>query len=106
MKDEIDNIEAVDVDDSKVGINLDQLFHLNFQEADEDLAEKHKNLKEWLEKNRIPIVENNNDDCLINIMDTVFIHKPFNEENCESTNEIILNKIINLVRQFNEINKR
>ncbi len=105
MNDEIENIHLLDTQacpEQIIYLFNKQLFQLNEQneQKNENLIEKRKNLISWLEKNRVPVNNNNIDDDFINIMDTVYIHKPYNIENCESTNEIILNKILNLVKQF------
>ena len=104
MNDEIENIELVHQETNPTA-DRDQLFNSLFQvvsieQPNENLDEKRKNLVDWLIKNRIPI--KCSDDNLINIMDSVFIHSPYNIENCESTNEIILNKVINLIKQLKE----
>lgn len=107
MNDEIKTIELLDEEETCKKYTeqlLEDLFQTNVEQAHENLIEKRKNLVTWLEKNRIPITSNMNDEdnSSISIMDSVFIHKPYNVENCESTNEIILNKVINLIQKFNQ----
>jgi hypothetical protein len=101
MNDEIDNIELTeDINQT----NTDELFQslfqvINIEQPKENLNEKRIKLIDLLEKNRIPIKLS--DDNIISIMDSVFIHSPYNIENCESTNEIILNRVLKLLQQLN-----
>ena len=102
MNDEIDNIELIE---DKNPTNTDELFQslfqtINIEQPKENLNEKRIKLIDLLEKNRIPIKLSDNN--IISIMDSVFIPSPYNIENCESTNEIILNRVMKLIQQLNE----
>jgi hypothetical protein len=70
------------------------------QQNNEILVERKKKLVEILDKNRIPYVENEENN-LFSIMDSVVIRAPYFVENCESTNEIILKNIQNIVSKIN-----
>ncbi len=67
--------------------------------------DRMKNLVAWLEKNRLPVtVEQHNS--VINILNTVFIRPPYEADDCESLNELILDKIRQLVLDFDKQNKQ
>lgn len=103
MNDEIKNLKIL----SEEQVDLENLFDETLEidsnaTIEVNIKEKRLNLMNWLKKNHVPL-NNNEDDETINIMDTVYIHKPYNVDNCESLNEIILDKITSLVKQFNSI---
>ncbi|XP_070571028.1 gem-associated protein 6-like [Ptychodera flava] len=62
------------------------------------LQERKVNLKEWLEKNRIPVTESGDNGNCLSISEALFIEPPYTAENCISTNEIILGRIQSLIR--------
>ena len=102
MNGEIENIELIEDNNP---LNTDELFQslfqtINIEQPKENLNEKRLKLIDLLEKNRIPIKLSDNN--IISIMDSVFIHSPYNIENCESTNEIILNRVMKLMQQLNK----
>jgi hypothetical protein len=102
MNGEIENIELIEDNNP---LNTDELFQslfqtINIEQPKENLNEKRIKLIDLLEKNRIPIKLSDNN--IISIMDSVFIHSPYNIENCESTNEIILNRVMKLMQQLNK----
>jgi hypothetical protein len=86
-----------------IGLDLkfDNLFKSKIERISADnkvnIELKRSKLIELLKKNRVPIDEAQSTDDVISIMDTVLIRSPFEIENCESTNEIVLNKITNLL---------
>lgn len=86
---------------------LDTLFgdidKTEFEPNSESITKRRKQLVNWLEKNRLPLkIESleGKDFPIINILDTVYISAPYDEINCESTNEIILDKVRNLVKNL------
>ena len=102
MNGEIENIELIEDNNP---LNTDELFQslfqtINIEQPKENLNEKRIQLIDLLEKYRIPIKLSDNN--IISIMDSVFIHSPYNIENCESTNEIILNRVMKLMQQLNK----
>ena len=109
MRDEIVDIEMVDQVVEVKDLNelfLDYQKKVNTLESnEEDTIERRGRLIEWLKKNRLPVklvIDNVNDrNHMINILDTVFIKPPYFVENCESTNEIILDKVRKLVENLN-----
>lgn len=74
-----------------------------FGQDTESITKRRENLVEWLQKNRLPVKiepEEGSSFPVINILDTVQIRAPYQEKNCESTNEIILDKVRNLVKSL------
>ena len=61
-----------------------------------DLDKRRAELVAWLSKNRLPVKLDEQN--VINILDTVFIRAPYSLDDCQSTNEIILDKVRQLVR--------
>jgi hypothetical protein len=100
---EVKNIEIWEAETPKVKEKIDNLFSQKnefVQESHLNVEEIRDNLVEWLKKNYLPVkVENSK----INILDTVYITSPFRVENCQSTNEIILDKVRNLISKFYSI---
>ncbi len=99
-------IEAIDIEDCAIDSAsiLEDLFKIE-TECDataglksDDIDLKRSKTIELLKKNRVPVDEAQSTSEVISIMDTVFIRSPFNVENCESTNEIVLNKITSLLK--------
>ncbi|CAF0765142.1 unnamed protein product [Brachionus calyciflorus] len=85
-------------------VGLDQ--NLKAELINEEFLIKRRNeLIKWLNKNRLPVkldtYENNENLSVINILDTVFIKPPYEEQTCESTNEIILDRVQNLIKNLN-----
>lgn len=68
-----------------------------------ELTQARDRLVKWLEKNRLSVKLEEGDKnqaaaaVVINILDSVFIHAPYTAESCVSTNEIILNRVRNLI---------
>jgi len=112
MRDEIKSIEIVSNSQSFVSKSPDSIendFDRLFEtaesmqngliQADERLVKKRKtDLLTWLQKNHLPVKLTPNDE--INILDTVYIKSPYNLNSCLSTNEIILDKVRNLIEKF------
>lgn len=109
-----------DSDYEKIKARLDALFlhsknsHLSFDDvetnhlSEEALLERKDKLKSWLLKNRLPVQEQQGQDdgngdekgkCLC-VAGAVTILPPYGPGNCCSTNEIILSRIQNLIRNM------
>ncbi len=72
--------------------------------VEKNLENRRQNLVSWFEKNRLPVtVEQGNS--VINIFNTVYIRMPYHSDDCESFNELILDKIRQLVIDFDKQNK-
>uniref|UniRef100_A0A0L8HKU4 AD domain-containing protein n=2 Tax=Octopus bimaculoides TaxID=37653 RepID=A0A0L8HKU4_OCTBM len=110
-----------DSDHEEIKARLDALFlnsknsHLGFGDSgnigietnhlsEEALSEHKDKLKSWLLKNRLPVQEQKGQDdgkekCLC-VAGAVTILPPYGPGNCCSTNEIILSRIQNLIRNM------
>ena len=75
-------------------------LNLKFRiEQDSESSEKSLILLiDWLNKNHLPIKLD--DKMTINILDSIFIMPPYKQEDCVSTNEIILDKVRKLLDDF------
>ncbi|XP_027008989.1 gem-associated protein 6 [Tachysurus fulvidraco] len=60
----------------------------------EELEERKKDLRTWLEKNLIPVTDDGN---VLHVADVLTISAPYGPEQCSSTNEIILARVQSLV---------
>ena len=112
-----DNIESVEIDPTKEAIdkirdNLENLFdkcQVKMARSGQDLIESRNQLVKWLEQNRLPVkLEKSSqseqeaeeeEKLIINIFDLVYIHPPYEIENCMSTNEIVLNRIKHIMNK-------
>lgn len=106
--DEVDKIEILENNETN---NLEGIFNkenkntLNEQESNVILSNDYFNdLVEWLKNNHLPIKleKDLNDKMIINILDSVYIKWPYRSVNCESTNEIILDKVRKLIANFTQ----
>jgi hypothetical protein len=89
--------------------NLDHNQNLKSKEIETDLTQdeldkRRKDLVDWFIKNRLPVKldDTNETSPVINILDTVYIKAPYHINNCQSTNEIILDKIRQLVKNLDK----
>eukprot|EP00058_Branchiostoma_floridae_P024604 XP_002610094.1 hypothetical protein BRAFLDRAFT_60087 [Branchiostoma floridae] len=64
----------------------------------QDLETRRDELKQWLEKNRLPVKVSGKEGELLSISDALVIEPPYSAESCRSTNEIILGRIQALIR--------
>lgn len=90
---------------------LDQNPNLKAKETEKDLTQeqvdkRRKDLVDWFIKNRLPVKldDPNETNPVISILDTVYIKAPYQINNCQSTNEIILDKIRQLVKNLPQTN--
>ena len=101
MNDEIEEIKCRARDES-LGIDLDNLFKTQHTLEEIDLNKHRDKVVSWLQKNRLPVKVEQRDstEYVINILDTVFICPPYGIDNCESTNEIVLDKVRKLIKDI------
>jgi hypothetical protein len=105
MSDEIESVTlelstSLDSDKNKIKTELSGLFSHKVTHEHEAsiLTERRNDLVAWLEKNRLPVrLDPNN---VINILDSVFVQAPYDLDSCQSTNEIILDKVRQLVKSL------
>ena len=106
-----DEIEAIEVKNTKeTSSNLEEFLGAfkGSKSIDEEKIEninRVEKLVKWLEANRLPVKleysnSNSKQTPVVNILDTVFIKSPYKAEQCESTNEVILDRIRQLINQI------
>lgn len=122
VKDEMEKIEIINNDTTSneatlahVENELETLFSKHCESNEEPDARSDLNMEtrrdrliEWLKKSHLPVkletytAEDNKSLTLnrINILDSVYIRPPYTANDCQSNNEIILNKIKQLVNTF------
>lgn len=88
-----------------VETEMSKLFYESEKDTDTsniELETKRDRLVDWIKKNHLPVrLENFQGDLVrINILDTVFIKPPYTLNTCESTNEIILDRVRLLIKNF------
>ncbi|XP_002739938.1 gem-associated protein 6-like [Saccoglossus kowalevskii] len=64
----------------------------------EEIQRRKIDLKDWLEKNRLPVTMSGDQEELLSVSDALFIQPPYTSDNCISTNEIILGRIQALIK--------
>lgn len=62
-----------------------------------ELNTRKVELKEWLERNRIPVQEFGAEGEILSIMGVLYVDPPYNADCCRSNNEIILDRIQKLI---------
>ncbi|KAK3713116.1 hypothetical protein RRG08_036728 [Elysia crispata] len=66
---------------------------------EEDMGVRKVQLKQWLEKHRLPVSLSPDGQALI-VAEALTVLPPFSEDSCLSTNEIILSRIRTLIRDM------
>jgi hypothetical protein len=103
---EIDEIKVISTQRTSTHseFNMDEYFNSNKSENPTvDITKRRDTLIEWLKHNHLPVKLVN--DQVISILDCVFINSPYSVDNCESINEIILDKVRQLVAKIDNNNK-
>lgn len=78
---------------------LDRLFRNKPATEDvKNLEEKRQKLKAWLMQNRVPFAMTGESNNVFTIMDAVTIFPPYGAADCQSTNEIVLERIQMLIQ--------
>lgn len=86
------------VDEVPVHFNFNTIMtNLESKENREVLDRRMNKLKEWLEKNMIPVELEN---VVLKVGDAVMIHPPYREENVISSNEMVLHKILGIIERM------
>jgi len=102
MKDSIVDIEKIHNADEKVKKMCSSLFRENVDEnfSESEVIAKRDRLKLWLEKNRFPVSISKTDDNILQISDALMIQPPYTDQSCLSTNEIILSRVQQLIKNM------
>lgn len=98
-------IQSIVVLDDNVNKNKHRLEYLfRPKKADvlspEEMKQKQEKLKLWLLKNRLPVKVTGNNSELLSVTDALVIEPPYEYDNCQSTNEIILGRIQGLIKNM------
>ncbi|XP_038660353.1 gem-associated protein 6 isoform X3 [Scyliorhinus canicula] len=65
--------------------------------SNEELGQRKSSLKSWLEKNRIPVTEQGDQHTVLCVAGVLTVSPPYNPEDCNSSNEIILSRVQSLI---------
>ncbi|XP_051867692.1 gem-associated protein 6 [Pristis pectinata] len=65
--------------------------------SNEELEQRKSRLKSWLEKNRIPVTEQGDQNKMLCVAGVLTVSPPYNPEDCNSSNEIILSRVQSLI---------
>lgn len=65
--------------------------------SDEEMEKRRGDLKNWLEKNRLPVQESGETLKIANALD---IFPPYTPESCQSNNEVILSRVRNIIKSL------
>ncbi|XP_059842397.1 gem-associated protein 6 [Hemitrygon akajei] len=65
--------------------------------SNEELEQRKLRLKSWLEKNRIPVTEQGDQNKTLCVAGVLTVSPPYNAEDCNSSNEIILSRVQSLI---------
>ncbi|XP_066481436.1 gem-associated protein 6 [Tiliqua scincoides] len=68
--------------------------------SQEELESKKNSLKNWLEKNHIPVKEQGESQTTLCVAGVLTIDPPYRPEDCSSSNEIILSRIQGLIQGY------
>ena len=98
----VQSIVVLDEETEKHRTQLDLMFKPKELRtaSPEELKMKQNKLKSWLLKNRIPVAVSGTNSELLCISDALTIEPPYNDNNCQSTNEIILGRIQGLIKNM------
>ncbi|KAL7987254.1 hypothetical protein Chor_006173 [Crotalus horridus] len=66
----------------------------------EELDRKKNSLKNWLEKNHIPVIEQGESQPTLCVAGVLTIDPPYGPEDCNSSNEIILCRVQGLIQNY------
>lgn len=105
MKHEIENIQLQDKSDLP-DFDTEKIFSTKFQSNKSQVyKDKIERVIGLLEKNRLPVkveLAEDNKSTILSILDTVRIRSPYGPDECESTNELILDRIRQLLSGLND----
>jgi gem associated protein 6 len=65
--------------------------------TNDELHKRKANLVDWLNKNRVPILDDSAESKLVKVLGGLVIEPPYDVDSCKGTNEIVLNRIRKLI---------
>ena len=72
------------------------------QYSETEMNRRKEKLKNWLIQNRLPVIVTGKKDEILTISDALYIEPPYGIDTCQSTNEIILGRIQDLISNMPE----
>ncbi|XP_062979950.1 gem-associated protein 6 [Elgaria multicarinata webbii] len=96
------DVEIVTEADEEMKEKLGQLFMPEESQTytQEELEKKKNSLKNWLEKNHIPVIEQGELQTTLCVAGVLSINPPYRPEDCNSSNEIILSRVQGLIQSY------
>ena len=65
--------------------------------TNDELQKRRANLVDWLNKNRVPIIDDSAESKIVKVLGGLVIEPPYDMDSCKGTNEIVLNRIRKLI---------
>ena len=65
--------------------------------TDDELQKRKTNVIEWLNKNRVPILDDSKENEVVKVLGGLVIEPPYDADSCKGTNEIVLERIRKLI---------
>lgn len=65
--------------------------------TDEELQKRRASLIDWLNKNRVPIIDDSPESEVVKVLGGLVIEPPYDVDSCKGTNEIVLDRIRKLI---------
>ncbi|XP_013923152.1 PREDICTED: gem-associated protein 6 [Thamnophis sirtalis] len=98
----VQDIEIVTERDDEIKEKLAHLFMAGKSQTynQEELDRKKNSLKNWLEKNHIPVKEQGESQPTLCVAGVLTIDPPYGPEDCNSSNEIILCRVQGLIQSY------
>ncbi|XP_069788056.1 gem-associated protein 6 [Narcine bancroftii] len=95
----IQAVELINEGESNITEKLSALFMpaATRTYSNEELEQRKSRLKSWLEKNRIPVSEQGDQNKMLCVAGVLTVSPPYNLEDCNSSNEIILSRVQSLI---------
>ena len=70
--------------------------------TNDELQKRRANLVDWLNKNRVPILDDSAESKNVTVVGGLVIEPPYDIDSCKGTNEIVLNRIRKLISAMHD----
>lgn len=93
----VESVEVLQEENKGNTLRLASLFLAHGAEAlsPEELKKRRQSLRQWIEKNHIPVKEEGE---MLRVANVLTISSPYGVDDCSSSNEIILSRVQSLVQ--------
>uniref|UniRef100_A0A8D0CCW8 Gem-associated protein 6 n=1 Tax=Salvator merianae TaxID=96440 RepID=A0A8D0CCW8_SALMN len=100
----VQDVEVMNEADDEMKEKLERLFIPGESQtySQEELEKRKNSLKDWLEKNHIPVNEQGKSLCVAGVLT---VDPPYGPEDCNSSSEIILSRIQGLIQSYLALKK-